>query len=160
MAVEKHDIPGDGYKVLTDTGFQENIYIDALVHGGGWWGAKKRPHTPFFAGPPDGAPGPSHYGVWSAAEHDAFKAALACYSEVCGLTFQEASDPTTANLVEWKVPTGYIGQLTGSAADGLHEYADGSHNHNNNPNQVWGYYEYEKDFWNYAYPGGAAFYMR
>jgi serralysin len=153
MAIENTSIPGSGYG---------NTYIDALVHGGAGWNINSGPITWYLADADDvrqnGDPGADHYGTWSTTERAAFQAALACYSEVCGLTFQEATDVTTANLVEWQVPTGYIQGLTGNAADGLHEYADGTHGHNNNPNQVWGYYEAEKDYFNYQYAGGAGFY--
>jgi len=102
MAGVRTGVPGRGYG---------NVFVDALIWGGTAWDLAKGPVTYWFGGPSDrpavaaAAQGSeylvalSQLGTWSADEIATFKAGLAVFSSVSGLTFAEAPSPTQANLL-------------------------------------------------------------
>jgi serralysin len=101
------DVPGSGYG---------NPYIDSLIWGWGAWDTSA-PITYWFGGASDFASDAAVHGStlqlnaktalnqWTAASETAVQSALAKYSAVCGLTFQQAASAADANIVMWAMPT-------------------------------------------------------
>lgn len=137
MATQSNSIPGSGWG---------NIYIDSLIWGCGWVGPG--PITYWFGSGPvaasDSSIGAFTGSSWTEAGKTAFTTALANYSAVCGLTFDEASSQAAADIVWWLAPESAMG----AGSLGLHEVPDGSYA------QIYGYMNYQDPTWQYLLPGG------
>ena len=93
-----------------------NPYIDSLIWGWGAWNPQNGPITYWFGtqadvqgvlplhGETQALTCDSTVDNWTAQEQDDFLQALQDYASVCGLTFQQASSATTANIVWWLDP--------------------------------------------------------
>src|SRR5690349_18988722 len=126
MATQIDNISGSGYG---------NTYIDALVWGCKWSAA---PITYWFG---SGAEGEFTGDSWSDDEKGAFRAALDNYEAVCDVSFDEAVDQTSANIVWWLAPDAWLGAL------GMHEVPNGENT------QAYGYFGYEDESWEYIEQG-------
>jgi serralysin len=135
------DVPGSGYG---------SAYIDSLVWGGKAWDPGKGPIKYLFGSRANFDAAGARHGIslylsdradiqaWTAGEMGTFKAALALYAKVCGLTFAPAGSAADADIVWWKTEI-----WTGSA--GVHEIPDDE--------PVWGYFN-PTDDWKNLHIGG------
>ncbi len=146
MATFNTNIAGAGYG---------SVYVDALVWGNAGWNVSTGPITWWLAGPGEATasdnPGTQTVMAWTDAERAAFREILQLYSSVSGLTFQEAANVQSANLIQWKVGNAAFGNDT-TAGD--HEVPM-SGTHFGNPNSLFGRYNYEQlPSWDQNYKGG------
>ena len=131
MATQDTSVPGSGYG---------NTYIDSLVWGCAWTGGPVSywfgsGFVPAADSSLDG--GAFTGGAWTEAEEDAFEVALAQYSAVCGLEFEEAVDAASADIVWWLAPQSEIG----NGVLGMHEVPDESYP------QIYGYFNEQHSTW-------------
>src|SRR5262249_42422379 len=95
----------------------DNPYIDSLIHGWAKWNTAAGPITHFFAHrdareSPIDVHGETRFITcnnpqtvgWTDDVRALLVSALQLYSDATGLTFQEAHDVQSANLVWWLVP--------------------------------------------------------
>ena len=153
MPTQSNSIPGHGYTVPGTT--TASTYIDSLVWGCAWVGVSPGTPITYYFG--SGAVNAGHAAfdslptftgaAWTQTQKDAFTTALAQYSAVCNLSFQEASTQGAANIVWWLAPQSAMG----AGSLGLHDVPDGS------TAQLYGYFNYQDPTWNYLSPGGDGF---
>jgi Ca2+-binding RTX toxin-like protein len=126
-----------------------NVYIDTLISGYYWSGSGPITYC-FASGDPNGDLG-YNGKAWDQASKDAFVAVTLLYESVCGLTFAETKDPSSADVL-WFLGTD--AQLGGDGTLGMHDFPDSSYP------QPYGQFNTNSKYWNAntLQPGGDAFY--
>jgi Ca2+-binding RTX toxin-like protein len=122
-----------------------NPYLDSLISGYAWGGTPIR--VAFAVGDirPGGKDGTGTY--WTAAEEQAFKRVMGEYEAVANIDYQITGDYDRADILWYSVGAGLIDD--GAAAG--HHYPSGK------TSQVFGYFRYDVQSWEYLQPGSSGY---
>ena len=138
MATQNGSIAGSGYG---------NVYLDSLIWGCGWSYATSPTAITYSFGTgllfsSESSIGAFIGGIWTDAEKNAFRMALANYSSVCNLQFAESTAETT-DLKWWKAPSSAMGENS----LGLHEIPENIYP------STYGYFNQDSASWGYLDKG-------
>ena len=138
MATQNGSIAGRGYG---------NVYLDSLIWGCGWSYATSPTAITYSFGTgllfsSESSIGAFIGGIWTDAEKNAFRMALANYSSVCNLQFAESTAETT-DLKWWKAPSSAMGENS----LGLHEIPENIYP------STYGYFNQDSASWGYLDKG-------
>ena len=138
MATQNGSIVGSGYG---------NVYLDSLIWGCGWSYATSPTAITYSFGTgllfsSESSIGAFIGGIWTDAEKNAFRMALANYSSVCNLQFAESTAETT-DLKWWKAPSSAMGE----SSLGLHEIPENIYP------STYGYFNQDSASWGYLDKG-------